>query len=308
MSTFNKGTTIQEIEAAYPGSIQGRTYIITGGNTGLGLAFAKFVVQHGAGTVVLTGRSEEKLKVALEDVKSVARPSTVVKTLRMDLESFDSVRKAAEEITSGRLDIPKIDVLLNNAGIMAVPYKKVEGYERHFVCNYLSHFLFTNLILSHLSSGARIIITSANAHQFCSVRFDDINFTDGEEYNKWEAYGQSASANILFAKALTNRFSESKGIQSFSIHPGSILGTGITAHVDLAAEGMVDEQGNLKYPVMTIEQGIATYLYAAISTELSGKGGAYLTGCKITDTHFQLTNEDAERLWKLANEILKTEF
>ncbi|KAF8999359.1 hypothetical protein BDQ17DRAFT_1198727, partial [Cyathus striatus] len=145
-------------------------------------------------------------------------PKTTIKTLILDLESQESVRRAANQITSGALGIPKIDVLLNNAGIMMVPYKTIDGYERH---NHLSHFLFTNLIISHIASpGGKIISTTSDGHQFSPVRFDDINFQDGKVYEKLQAYGQSKTANILFAEGLTERFSESKGIQSFSVHPG----------------------------------------------------------------------------------------
>ncbi|KAF9004296.1 hypothetical protein BDQ17DRAFT_1354894 [Cyathus striatus] len=262
MPTFNQQTTIQEIAAAYPGAIEGRTYLITGATTGLGLHFAKFIAQQGAGTVVITGRSEEKYVILYETSSAL-------------------VRHAAKQITSGELGIPKIDVLLNNAGIMAVPYKKIDGYESQFFCNHISHFLFTNLILSHIKSpGGRIISVSSYGHRRSPVRFDDVNFKDGEVYNKWEGYGQSKTANILFAIGLNKRLGETKGIQSYSVHPGSY----------------------------TFDQGVATYLYAALSPELDGKGGVYLTESHIKDTEFPMTDEDAERLWELSNNILGTKY
>ncbi|KAF9004291.1 hypothetical protein BDQ17DRAFT_1354888 [Cyathus striatus] len=308
MPSFNQETTIQEIATAYPGAIEGRIFLITGATNGLGLTFSKFIAKEGAGTVVLTGRSEEKLAKAVEEVKSTANPKTVIKTLILDLDSHDSVRRAADQITSGALGIPKIDILLNNAGIMAVPYKKIDGYEQQFFCNHLSHFLFTNLIISQITSpGGRIINASSDAHQHSPVRFDDINFKDGDVYNKWQAYGQSKTANILFAKGLNKRVSESKGIESFSVHPGAIM-TGLANHLDLEAEGFLDKDGKLTVDIITIEQGVATYLYASLSPELSGKGGSYLTQSQIKDTAFPMTEEDAERLWEFSNGILKAGF
>ncbi|KAF9005108.1 hypothetical protein BDQ17DRAFT_1353826 [Cyathus striatus] len=276
MSTFNQQTTIQEIAAAYPGAIEGRSYLVTGATSGLGLQFSKFVAQEGAATVVLTGRSEEKLAKALKEVQAAANPKTTVKTLLVDLESQKSIHHAAMQITSGALDIPKIDVILNNAGIMAVDYKKIDGYERHFFCNHLSHFLFTNLIISHVvSPGGRIVNASSSGHVQSPVRFDDINFKDGEVYNKWQAYGQSKSANILFSKGLNKRLSKSKGIQSFAVHPGVIVETGLGLHLDPVAEGLLKEDGSWIWTISTPDQGVATYLYTALAPELNGKGGAY---------------------------------
>ncbi|KAF9001501.1 hypothetical protein BDQ17DRAFT_1358312 [Cyathus striatus] len=312
MPSFNTQTTIQEIATAYPGAIEGRTYLVTGATSGLGLAFAKFVAQHGAGTVVLTGRSEEKLAKASEEIKATASPQAIIKTLVFDLESRDSVRRAAEKITSGSLGIPKIDVLLNNGGILGTPFKKIDGYESQLYCNHISHFLFTNLILSHVTSpGGRIISVSSVAHGISPVRFDDINFKDGEVYNKFVAYGQSKTANILFAIGLNKRLYEKRGIQSFAVHPGSIEGTGLTKHLDLVAEGIKDEDGNLKnqaIELISIDRGIATYLYAALSPELEGKGGSYLTESQIKDTAYPMTEEDANKLWEFSNNILGTKF
>ncbi|KAF8999352.1 hypothetical protein BDQ17DRAFT_1328408 [Cyathus striatus] len=235
--------------------------------------------------------------------------STTIKTLFLNLESQDSVHHAAKKIASGELGIPKIDFLLNNAGIMAVPYKKIDGYESQFFCNHLSHFLFMNLILSHIKSpGGRILSITSLGHRRSPVRFDDINFKDGEVYNRWVGYGQAKTAIILFAIGLNKRFSETKGIQSYSVHPGTIDGTGLGEHLDFIAEGFKDENGNWKFPTVTFDQGVATYLYGALSPELDGKGGAYLTESQIKDTEFPMTDEDTERLWELSNSILGTKY
>ncbi|KAF9004293.1 hypothetical protein BDQ17DRAFT_1424734 [Cyathus striatus] len=309
MSNFNIKTTIQEVAAAYPGSIERRTYLVTGATSGLGLAFAKFVAQQGA-TIVLSGRSKDRLAKALEDVQSIASPKSSIKTLLMDLESQDSIRHAADQITSGTLGIPNIDVLVNNAGIFGTPYKKIDGYESQFFCNHLSHFLFTNLILSRITSpGGRVLSVSSNGHAFSPVRFDDVNFKDGEVYDKFAAYGQSKTANILFAIGLNKRLNE-KGIQSYAVHPGAVEDTGIAKHIDPVAEGLKDENGNWKgeVEILTIDQGTATYLYAALAPELNGKSGLYLAESQIKDTYFPMTEEDTDKLWELSNRILQTNF
>ncbi|KAF8989984.1 hypothetical protein BDQ17DRAFT_1434080 [Cyathus striatus] len=315
MPSFNEQTTIQEVAAAYPGAIEGHTYLITGATNRLGRGFAKFIAQKGAGTVVLTGRSQEKLANALEEVKSTASPNTTVKTLHLDQESEDSVRHAAEQITSGALGIPKIDVLVNNAGIFAVPYKKVHGYESQFFCNHLSHFLFTNLILSHMASPARVINVSSAGYIHGPVRFDDINFKDGEVYDKYQAYGQSKTANILFGMGLSKRF-KSKGIQGFLftldflIIPYDSIMTGIMLHLDMVAEGIKDPVNGTYWNThpITHNQGTATYLYAVLAPELDTRGGAYLEGCQITDPLAPMSDVDVDRIWDLSNGVFGTSF
>ncbi|KAF9004298.1 hypothetical protein BDQ17DRAFT_1279178 [Cyathus striatus] len=310
MPTFNQQTTIQDVVAAYPGFIEGRTFLITGATNGLGFAFAKFVAQQGAGTVVLTGRSEEKLAKRVDEVKSAANTKTIVKSLLLDLESQDSIHRAAEQITSGALAIPAIDILLNNAGIMAVPYKEIDGCESQFFCNHISHFLFTNLILSHIASpGGRVINTTSGGHFFSHVRFEDHHFMHGWlVYNKWQGYGQSKTANILFGIGLTKRLKD-KDIESFAVHPGIIM-TSIGEHLDLVEEGLVNKDGSNNHieTFLSMDQGIATYMYAAAAPELKGKGGAYLTESQIKDPVRPMTEEDADKLWELSNSILGTKF
>ncbi|KAF8981106.1 hypothetical protein BDQ17DRAFT_1379992, partial [Cyathus striatus] len=253
-----------DVVAAYPGFIEGRTFLITGATNGLGFAFAKFVAQQGAGTVVLTGRSEEKLAKRVDEVKSAANTKTIVKSLLLDLESQDSIHRAAEQITSGALAIPAIDILLNNA----------DGCESQFFCNHISHFLFTNLILSHIASPGGV-----------HVRFEDHHFMHGWlVYNKWQGYGQSKTANILFGIGLTKRLKD-KDIESFAVHPG--------IHLDLVEEGLVNKDGSNNHieTFLSMDQGIATYM----------KGGAYLTESQIKDPVRPMTEEDADKLWELSN-------
>jgi len=296
-SKFDANTTFEDVAAAYPDQVRARTFLVTGATSGLGLEFCKSVAKHGAGTVIITGRSSERLQQALSGI-TAAGSDTIVKGILMELSDFDSVKKAAAEVNG--LSIP-IDVLINNAGIMAVPFKKVSGYESQFVTNHLGHFLFTNLVIGSLSPGARVLNITSRGHRTSPVRFDDINFKDGEEYNKWQAYGQSKSANILFSKYLNKKLSLMGG-ESFSIHPGAIR-TGLADHL-----GPGEISPAVLAMVVGMEQGIATHLYGAISPDLKGKGGAYLAKCQVEEPLLPMTDEDAKKLWNLSNEILGTTF
>ncbi|KAF9004295.1 hypothetical protein BDQ17DRAFT_1541496 [Cyathus striatus] len=305
MPTFNRYTTIQEIATAYPGALEGRTYLITGGTNGLGFHFAKFIAQQGVGTVVITGRSEEKLSKALEEVKAAARANTTVIPLFLDLESQTLCVMLRRKSLLENSGFPKSMF----CSTMPVLWRYYTGRSMVMKVNSIGHFLFTNLILSHIKSpGGRIVCVSSYGHRNSPVRFDDINFGDGEVYNKWKGYAQSKTANILFSIGLNKRLSETKGIEIYSIHPGPTGGTGLANHLDLVAEGLKDEKGNWNFDARTLDEGVATHLYAALSPELKGKGGTYLTECQIRETVTPMTDEDVERLWELSNSILGTKF
>ncbi|KAF8997414.1 hypothetical protein BDQ17DRAFT_1363323 [Cyathus striatus] len=294
MSPFSATSTIEEVAEIYHDKLPGRTFLITGATGGLGLAFAKFVASKGAG-VVITGRSEDRLNKSIDEIKtSTSSEDSIVNGILMDNADLPSIRRAAQVIISLKV---KIDVLVNNAGISLVPFKLVNGCESQFAVNHLGHFLFTNLIIDCVKDGGRIVNISSLAHRRSPVRFDDLNFENGKVYDKWIAYAQSKSANILFAKSLSKKLKE-RGVESFSVHPGAIMSTGLAPNVDWKAEGLQDENGNWKIPTISEDQGITIYL----------KGGAYLSECRIQDPMQPLTDADADRLWDMSNRILGTEF
>jgi NAD(P)-dependent dehydrogenase (short-subunit alcohol dehydrogenase family) len=197
-------------------------------------------------------------------------------------EPRDSLLRNASIVDSGRA----LDGLINNAGIMATPLlRDGRGYEMQFATNHLGHFQLTARLWEPLkrAHGARVVCLSSIGHRRAKVDLDDPNF-QRRPYDKWVAYGQSKSANSLFAVELDRRGWE-RGIRAFAVHPGGIL-TGLVRHMtdeELAASGIVRVGGELQSSAgfKTVEQGAATSLWCAVSPALSDKGGVYCEDCDI---------------------------
>lgn len=248
--------------------------MITGASHGgLGAHTALCLAAANPAEIILLGRSEEKVSPVMKEISSIS-PSTIVRFIKIDLLSCASVRAAAAEINAS---VSKIDVLVNNAGIMGVKFSLTpENVESQLGANHIGHFLLTNLIVPKLEAsggGARIVNVASAMYQLSPVMFDNYNFSDGKTYNAWEAYGQSKTANILFAVALAEKL-EKKGIKSYSLHPGVIHTTGLS-EVDQEAwpiVGALFESKKLEMPKeKTIGQGCATTLAAALDPSLDGK-------------------------------------
>lgn len=172
--------------------------------------------------MILAGRNVSKLQQT-QTLIANETPDAKTAVLEIDLGAQQSVRKAAEQINDAH---GKIDVLINNAGIMATPFSlSPEGIESQFATNHVGHFLFTNLIMQKLlaSDGqARVVNVSSSGHKRGPVRFEDYNFHNGAVYDKWKAYGQSKTANMLFSVALAEKLGH-RGLRSYSLYPGRIL-------------------------------------------------------------------------------------
>ncbi|KAF2446468.1 NAD(P)-binding protein [Karstenula rhodostoma CBS 690.94] len=317
MSTFGFETTGEEATAAFAQHIKGRTILITGVTPGgLGLETARVIALRDPKLVILAGRSTEKLQQAEEEVKKAA-PEVAVRQLVLDLGNLKAVRKAVEEV-SGWSDVSSIDVVINNAGIMATPYALTsDGIESQFATNHIAHFLFTQLIMPKIlasTSGARVVNLSSSGYKGGPVRFDDYNFEDGKSYDKWVSYGQSKSANVLYARGLKERYG-GKGLRAYGVHPGGIwTNLGLHAKDDLRAMGFMDEAGNtvnterLKWK--TLEQGVSTTIVAAFDPSIADQNGAYLADCQIEDTpeEWMQDPEGPEKLWRLSERLVGQEF
>jgi NAD(P)-dependent dehydrogenase (short-subunit alcohol dehydrogenase family) len=194
----------------------GRTILITGANSGLGFRSAEALARGGA-RVVMACRNETKAKTACDAVNEGAAgaPATVV---RLDLSDLGSVRACAAEVLES---VGRIDVLMNNAGLMATPLERTtEGHEMQMGTNHFGHFALTGLLLPALAApGSRVVTTSSMAHRAGVIRWDDIDWS--RRYSKWLAYGQSKLANLLFAFELDRRATAAGAkLTSAAAHPG----------------------------------------------------------------------------------------
>lgn len=198
--------------------IKGKTFLVTGGNSGLGFYTAKFLAERG-GSVIIGCRSASKC----DEAKKLIGKDENVHTLIIDLASFRSVRDAASKV---KKNFKKIDVLINNAGIMALPKREVtvDGLENQIQTNHFSHFLLTSLLLPLIKSngGGRIINHSSMASEFAKANFTFVDMLSENNYDPWVAYGNSKAANLLFTYELNTRL-KAKGINdviSVALHPG----------------------------------------------------------------------------------------
>ncbi|KAJ5199507.1 hypothetical protein N7491_011286 [Penicillium cf. griseofulvum] len=312
MPAFNFSTTGSDVIAALPDRVSGKTFVITGASHGgLGAHTALYLATANPAEIILLGRSKEKISPVMKEI-SEASPSTIVRFIKIDLMSCASVSAAAAEINA---TVSKIDVLINNAGIMGVSFAlTAENVESHLGANHIGHFLLTNLLVPKLeaSGGARIVNVSSAMYQFSPVLFDDYNFSDGKTYNAWTAYGQSKTANILFAVALAKKL-EKKGINTYSLHPGVIHATGLSAGVDPTAwpiVGSMLESLKMEMPEeKTMEQGCATTLAAALDPALDDQSGSFLNDCNPEKVlYYACDASNAEKLWTLSEKIVSEKF
>jgi NAD(P)-dependent dehydrogenase (short-subunit alcohol dehydrogenase family) len=195
----------------------GRTAVVTGANSGLGLVAARELARAGA-NVVLACRDTAKGEDAARSIDAeVADAAVAVEAL--DLASLDSVRSFAERISADR---PGVDLLINNAGVMAPPRQTTaDGFELQFGTNHLGHFALTGLLLGGLEGreGARVVTVTSTAHRFGRIHFDDLQWE--RRYGRWRAYGQSKMANVLFALELDRRLrAAGSTVGSLLAHPG----------------------------------------------------------------------------------------
>ncbi|KAH7140235.1 hypothetical protein B0J13DRAFT_676622 [Dactylonectria estremocensis] len=270
-------TALQIIQdEAAENTLQGKVIVITGTSSGIGIETVRALSATGA-KLFLTARDLAKAKAALVDIFDPSRMELV----EMDQNSLESVRSAASQILS---KTDKINILVNNAGIMAVQTLQFtkDGHELQFGTNHLSHFLFFELLKPALLAAvtpefhSRVVVLASTAHSMSGINAsDNYNFQKGG-YQPWLAYGQSKTANIYMANEIERKYG-SQGLHATSLHPGGIM-TGLSKFIpdaELAAYDNDDIRKNMKSP----EQGAATTIWAAIGKQWEGNGGKYLSDC-----------------------------
>ena len=285
----------------------GRTAIVTGANSGLGLEAARALAAAGA-QVVLACRNTAKGEEAAESIRSRAAGASVI-VEELDLASLDSVRACAGRLVSG---CESLDLLINNAGVMA-PGRRTEtadGFELQIGTNHLGHFALTGLLLPHLQGrkGARVVTVSSTAHRFGRIRFDDLQ---GERrYNRWRAYGQSKLANVLFARELDRRLrAAGSTVASLAAHPG-YAATNLQTAAPPAFDRAVFAVSN-RLLAQSAEMGALPQLYAATRPNL--EGGLFIgpDGFEQQRGHPQVVAPNrhgqdaavAARLWEVSEDL-----
>lgn len=292
-SGFGFHSTADEVLAGI--DLSGTLAIVTGGYSGIGLPTTRALQRAGAHVVVPARRPD------------LARAAVDAEVDELDLSDLASVKAfVARFLATGR----RINLMINSAGIMRTPETRVgPGWELQFATNHLGHFALVNGLRPALADDARVVSVSSAGHHLSDIRWDDLHF-ERDAYDPGVAYGQSKTANSLFAVRLN-----AIGVQAFAVHPGKIL-TPLQRHMsraEMVANGWIDNAGNPVDPTFkTPEQGAATQVWAATSPRLSTLGGLYLEDCDVAELaepnpdlagvrEYAVDHDAAVRLWELSS-------
>jgi NAD(P)-dependent dehydrogenase (short-subunit alcohol dehydrogenase family) len=276
-------------EALQGASLVGKTVIITGASSGIGVETAKALSSAGAHVVLA--------------VRNVAAGEAVAKTLAsssevraLDLSDLNSVRAFAKAWGAR-----PVDLLINNAGLMGLPPSKTpQGFETHIGTNHLGHFLLTTQLLPCLQPGARVVTVSSRAHKRATRErmLAGLQKKPTPDYTPMGVYGDSKLANALFTRALAKRLPA--GMTAFAVHPGTVV-TNITQGLRLPGLIVWAFRAIGPFIFKVAEQGASTTVYAALAPELADKSGAYLADCAIAETNADGSDlELAEQVWALS--------
>lgn len=313
-SPFGAFTPAREVVAGH--DLTGKTVIVTGAATGIGIETARALAEAGA-DVVIAARKPDLAAGAIADIDGTAPGRTRFEML--DLSELASIRAFA----AWWGDKP-LHILINNAAVMACPLDRThDGFEMQIGTNHFGHFLLGVLLAPALEAGAkqagkpsRLVALSSIGHRRSDINWDDVNYIT-RPYDKWESYGQAKTANSLFAVGFHKRFKD-RGITANAVMPGGIM-TPLQRHMqheEMVAMGWIDPQtGNIREGFKTPEQGASTSVWAAVGPELEGVGGLYLENCNqagpwtkeapfVGVMPHALNPESAERLWALSVETV----
>ncbi|WP_330255972.1 SDR family NAD(P)-dependent oxidoreductase [Nocardia sp. NBC_00565] len=314
MPTTAYGATTTAAEIVADVDLHGRRAIVTGASSGIGTETARVLASAGAEVTLAVRKIEAGRKVADEIAEKLPAGTGAVHVARLDLADPRSVADF-EHAWAGPLHI-----LVNNAGVMALPQltRTPAGYEMQFATNHLGHFALTTGLHRWLADadGARVVSVASIGHLFSPVVFDDLHYRF-RPYDRWTSYGQSKSANVLFAVGAAQRWADD-GITVNALMPGNVASTELARHMspgDLEAFGEQTELG--LPPVKTIEQGAATSVLLAASPDVQGVTGCYYEDCapapRVSEraghtggvAPYALDPDNAERLWQISEELTR---
>ncbi len=304
-SRFGARSTAAEVLEGI--DLGGRRAVVTGASGGLGAETARALARAGA-AVVLAARDLAKAGAVAEAIRRETGRNRA-RVLPLALDSLASVRAFAKQLLEQEREL---EILVANAAVMACPLQRsTSGHDLQFATNHLGHFLLAQLLLPALRRGApsRVVSVSSGAHWMSPVLFDDLRF-ERRDYHPWLAYGQSKTANALFALEFDRRH-EGQGVRAFSLHPGAIqteLGRHVTPEINVPVA-----PENMK----TIPQGAATQVYVATAPGLERFGGRYFEDCGVAEPREERAQgtalgcaphardpEAAARLWALSEEAV----
>ena len=315
-SGFNSKTKANEITSGI--DLNGKTAIVTGGYSGIGLETTRELVTAGANVIIPAKRKD----VATNNLNGIVSKENIIE---MDLADLNSVKKFTEEF---KQNFKILDLLINNAGIMACPETRIGGdWESQFAINHIGHFLLTRELMDVMADnqGARFVSLSSSAHSITGILWEDIHFQTNP-YDKWMAYGQSKTASSLIAIEFQKKMKD-KGVNGYSVHPGGII-TPLQRHLqkdEMVALGWMKEDGSpsdlAKNFFKTPSQGASTTLWCATSHQLNDIGGVFCEDCDIAkrkkdvDESMQryfgvadwaIDSDEASKLWELTEKTLKS--
>ena len=294
----------------------GRTALVTGANSGLGLQTAKALAAAGA-TVLLGCRHAKRAADAVTEIRSTA-PEATVEVVELDLADLSSVEGAA--VTVAARPEP-LDLLINNAGVMVPPRRETrDGFELQFGTNHLGHFALTGRLLEKLLTAAapRVVTVSSMAHRAGKLDFDDLNWE--RSYSRWPAYGRSKLANLLFTLELSKRAAAAEtALTAAASHPGYAATNLQTAGISLGPVGTllkpVMRIGNL-FLAQSDEMGALPTLYAATAPDVvsgdyygpDGMGEQRGHPTRVGRNSRASNEEDAKRLWEVSEQLTGVDF
>ena len=300
-SGFNSKSETSDILSEI--NLSDKVAIVTGGYSGIGLETTKGLVLAGAKVIIPAKRPE----IAFKNLNGIVSEDNVIK---MDLSDLNSVKEFTDNFKE---NFRKLDLLINNAGIMACPETRIgNNWESQFAVNHIGHFLLTNELMDMMADveGARFVSLSSSAHSLTGILWDDIHFQK-TPYDKWMAYGQSKTACSLMAIEFNTRMKD-KGVEGFAVHPGGII-TPLQRHLEkeeMVALGWMDEDGSpselAKNFFKSTSQGASTALWCATSPDLNGLGGVFCEDCDIAKRKSEV-DESMQRYFGVADWAVNTD-
>ena len=319
--TFNAASTVDDVLSGI--DLRGKSVLVTGISSGIGVETARSLVAHGA-QVVGTARDLAKAQVSTDMIRANASTSGNLALIELDLASLTSVRTCANALLE---DGRKFDVIIANAGVMATPWGRTrDGFETQLGTNHLGHFVLVNSIEPLIVDNGRLVVLASASHRSASFTLDDLNF-ERTAYDPGVAYARSKTANILFAVEFDQRH-RGRGVRAAAVHPGTVR-TDLGRHIGqqameqaiarISADLMAQGEAPLQWK--TASQGAATPVWTGLVASAEEVGGRYCENCHVSEVtdapvspaaegvrSYALDSENARKLWTRSEELVGERF